>query len=419
MFSLSHGLAATGAIGYSQQSSSISMRNLGLALYILAAFGTITSTIFLGLVFVAVSRFRRESRRKAVAASEVPESELPFLSVMKPVHGLEPRLRETLRTFFQQNYPKYEIVFGARSSEDPAVAIVEELRKEFPTIPVSIIYSGPPQWPNAKVYSLDKMLAAAKSEFVIISDSDVFVHPDYLRNVTAPLLDPKTGLVTCIYRGFPVGGSWAVLEGLGMSVDMTSGVLLADMFEGMKFALGPTMATRKDALAKIGGIGATSDFYSDDFELGRMIAEAGYHVELSHHIIEHMVVDAAFGPSLEHQLRWMKSTRFSRPLGHIGSGLTFALPFGIFGLIGGALMGAPEAGLVLFAWSLLNRALQCVTVGWSVVRDRRTLSLCWLYPARDLFGFMLWVLSFAGGHFDWRGEKYQFQKGGRIVSFRS
>jgi len=348
----------------------------------------------------------------------VPESQLPFVSVMKPVHGLEPRLRETLRTFFLQNYPKYEIVFGARSSEDPAVAVVEELRKEFPTIPVSIIYSGPPAWPNAKVYSLDKMLAAARSEFVIISDSDVFVHPDYLRNVTAPLLDPKTGLVTCVYRGFPVGGSWAVLEGLGMSVDMTSGVLLADMFEGMKFALGPTMATRKDALAKIGGIGATADFYSDDFELGRMIAEAGYQVELSHHIIEHMVVDTSFGASLDHQLRWVKSTRFSRPLGHVGSGLTFAVPFGILGLIGGSLMGATAAGVLLFAWSLLNRILQCLTVGWLVVGDRRTVSLCWLYPARDLFGFLLWVLSFTGGNFEWRGEKYQFQKGGRIVSYR-
>jgi ceramide glucosyltransferase len=130
-------------------------------------------------------------------------------------------------------------------------------------------------------------------------------------------------------------------------------------------------------------------------------------------------VDSAFGPSLDHQLRWMKSTRFSRPLGHIGSGLTFAVPFGILGLIGGVLMGAPGAGLILFTWSLLNRVLQCVAVGWLVVRDSRTLSLCWLYPVRDLFGFLLWVLSFSGGDFEWRGEKYQFQKGGRIVSFRS
>ena len=393
------------------------MHTLGLVLYILAAMGTFTSTIFLGLVFVAVARFRRRLPVKAQRASAVRE--FPFVSVLKPLHGMEPRLRETLRSFFQQEYRGYELVFGARAADDPALAVVADLRNEFPSIAVTVVYSGAPEWPNAKVYSLERMLAAAKSEFVIISDSDVTVHPDYLRNVTAPLLDPNTGLVTCVYRGVPVSGGWAVIEGLGMSVDMTSGVLLADMLEGMKFALGPTMATRKDVLAKIGGIGATADFYSDDFELGRMIAEAGYHVELSHHIIEHMVVDSAFGPSLDHQLRWMKSTRFSRPLGHIGSGLTFAVPFGILGLIAGALMGAPEAGLVLFAWSLLNRILQCLTVGWLVVRDPRTLSLCGLYPVRDLFGFLLWVLSFSGGDFDWRGEKYQFQKGGRIVSFRS
>ena len=394
------------------------MRNLGFVLYILAAVGTVTSTIFLGLVFLAVSRFRRGLPRKMQAISEVPQGALPFVSVMKPVHGMEPRLKETLRSFFQQDYPKYEIIFGARNADDPAVAVVEELRQEFPAIPVSLVYSGPPQSPNAKVYSLDKMMTAAKSDYVIISDSDVFVQPEYLRNVTAPLLDPKTGLVTCVYRGVPVGGSWALLEGLGMSVDMTSGVLLADMFEGMKFALGPTMATRKDALAKIGGIKVTANFYSDDFELGRMIAEAGYHVELSPHIIEHMVVDTDFVPSLDHQLRWMKSTRFSRPLGHLGSGLTFAVPFGILGSIGGILMGAPAAGALLLACSMLNRILQCVTMGWSVVRDKRAITLCWLYPARDLFGFLLWVLSFTGGRFDWRGEKYQFQRGGRIVSYR-
>jgi ceramide glucosyltransferase len=395
------------------------MRNLGFVLYILAVVGTVTSSIFLGLVFAAVSRFRRRLPKKLQAVVAVPDAALPFVSVMKPLHGVEPRLRETLRSFFQQDYPHYELIFGARNGEDPALAIVSDLQREFPHVPATVVYSGPPQWPNAKVFSLDKMLASAKSDYVIISDSDVFVHPDYLRNVTVPLLDPKTGLVTCVYRGVPVGGSWAVLEGLGMSVDMTSGVLLADMFEGMKFALGPTMATRKDALARIGGIGATADFYSDDFELGRMIADAGYHVELSHHVIEHMVVDTDFGPSLDHQLRWMKSTRFSRPVGHVGSGLTFAVPFGILGLVGAAMMGTFEAGVLLFGWSLLNRVLQCVTVGWSVVRDRRALALCWLYPARDLFGFMLWVLSFTGGHFDWRGEKYQFQKGGRIISYRS
>jgi len=149
-----------------------------------------------------------------------------------------------------------------------------------------------------------------------------------------------------------------------------------------------------------------------------LIWAAGYKVIFSHHIIQHVLTPRSLKRTLGDQLRWMKSTRFSRPLGHVGSGLTFAVPFGILGLIGGLLMGVPEAGLLLFGWSLLNRILQCVTVGWSVVRDRRAIRLCWLYPARDLFGFLLWVLSFTGGDFDWRGEKYQFQKGGRIVSYR-
>jgi Glycosyltransferases, probably involved in cell wall biogenesis len=210
------------------------MHTLGLVLYILAAVGTFTSTVFLGLVFVAVARFRRGLPAKVRQVSEV--GGLPFVSVLKPLHGMEPRLRETLRSFFQQEYPKYEIVFGARAGDDPALAVVDELRREFPSVPVSIVYSGAPQWPNAKVYSLEKMLAVAKSEFAVISDSDVTVPPDYLRNVTAPLLDLKTGLVTCVYRGVPVTGGWAVIEALGMSVDMTSGVLLADMLEGMKFA---------------------------------------------------------------------------------------------------------------------------------------------------------------------------------------
>jgi len=190
------------------------MHTLGLVLYILATVGTFTSTIFLGLVFVAVARFRQKLPEKMKRVSET--AELPYVSVLKPLYGMELRLRETLRSFFQQDYPQYEIVFGARGAEDGALAVVADLRNEFPSVPVSVVYSGAPEWPNAKVYSLDKMLAVAKSEFAIISDSDVTVHPDYLRNVTAPLLDPNTGLVTCVYRGVPVSGGWAVIEALGM-----------------------------------------------------------------------------------------------------------------------------------------------------------------------------------------------------------
>src|SRR3954471_19327215 len=122
------------------------MHTLGLVLYILATVGTLTSTIFLGLVFVSVARFRRNVPEKMKRVSDA--AELPFVSVLKPLYGMEPRLKETLRSFFQQDYPQYEIVFGARAANDPALAVVSELSKEFPSVPVSVVYSGTPEWPN-------------------------------------------------------------------------------------------------------------------------------------------------------------------------------------------------------------------------------------------------------------------------------
>src|SRR5207253_685229 len=170
-------------------------------------------------------------------------------------------------------------------------------------------------------------------------DSDVFVAPNYLREVAPPLTDAKLGVVTCLYRGLPVGGLWARLEALGMSVEMTSGVLIANMLEGMKFALGPTMATRKDVIEKIGGIAQLGDYCADDYVIGNLADAAGYENALSSHVIDHVVLSHDWTNSWGHQVRWMKSTRYSRPKGHFGSGLTFAAPFGILGLAGGIWAG--------------------------------------------------------------------------------
>jgi ceramide glucosyltransferase len=200
-----------------------------------------------------------------------------------------------------------------------------------------------------------------------------------------------------------------------MSIEMSSGVLVADMLEGMKFALGAIMATRKDVLPSIGGISATKDYYSDDFVLGNLIAAAGYKVVLSHEIVGHVLVPRSLSKTIADQLRWMKSTRFSRPKGHVGSGLTFSVPFGLMALVAAAALGSLRLGIALFAWSVMNRIIQALVVGWGTTRDKRSLILCWLYPLRDLIGFFLWVASFNGGTFFWRGELYRFEPGGRIV----
>ena len=378
--------------------------------------GIISSTVFLVLVLIAVARFKRQSekyRGEVMAAS--PES-LPSVSIFKPVHGMEERLEQNLESFFQQDYPDFEVIVGARSDSDPAIQLARKLQQSYPQVKSRIVISGPPEWPNAKVFTLDKMIRLSRNDFFVISDSDVRVERDFLRNVIPPLFDRKLGLVSCLYRGDPAADFWSQLEALGMSVEMPSGVVVANMLEGIRFALGPAVAFRRDALDAIGGIVSTADYYSDDYVLGNKIWAAGYKVIFSHHFIHHVLTPRSLVRTLGDQLRWMKSTRHSRPLGHIGSGLTFAMPFGLLGLIAGWAIGRLDIGVALFAVAFLNRVVQSITVGWGLLRDSRALRLSWLYPLRDLQGFLVWAASFASHNFYWRGETYRFTAEGRIIA---
>jgi ceramide glucosyltransferase len=370
--------------------------------------GLVSCTGFLVLLAVATLRFRR---RRADTSATV----FPPVCLLKPVCGLEPGLEANLASFFAQDYPNFEIIFGARSSEDPALQVVRAVRKRFPLVPVKVVLSGEPDRPNAKVCSLQKMYAQVSHDYLVISDSDVQVAPNYLREVIAPLLDQKVGLVTCLYRGVPTGGIWSRLEALGMSIEMTSGVVVADMLEGMRFALGPTMAIRRDVLQAVGGFEVLADYCADDYLLGHKVYKSGRQVVLSEHVIDHVVFNRSFKPSILHQLRWMKSTRFSRPKGHIGTFLTFAMPFGLLALGAGAAAGHTVLGLALLGWAVLNRLLMAVTAGWGAVHDRRSLRDCWLYPVRDLMGFFFWSASFIGRKIVWRGDLYRLEYGGKMT----
>jgi len=379
-------------------------------LVLISIIGLVSSTIYLVLVCVAARRFRKVSPNP-----NVDRTDLPLVTVLKPLHGLEPQLERNLESFFQQNYPRFELIFGARSASDPALQIVAALQQKYPEINSSIVLSGEPTYPNAKVFSLEKMLARASSPYLVITDSDVCVNPNCLHDVIIPLLATENGVVTCLYRGVAAGGFWSSLEALGMSVELPSGVLVANMLEGMKFALGPTMATRKDVLDSIGGVTVLGQYCADDYLLGNLASACGKRVILSQHVIRHVAMNTSVRASLAHQVRWMRSTRFSRSAGHVGTGLTYATPFGLLGLAAGVLSQNWALGLGLFVWAFVNRAIQSIVVGWGVIGDRQSLTLCWLYPLRDLMGFAVWCASFAGSQIVWRNERYRLIAGGKMV----
>jgi ceramide glucosyltransferase len=382
----------------------------------LAAIGTLSSTAFLIMTLVAALRYRKLAARARLEALAVPVNSLPPVAILKPIHGMEEQLEQNLASFFEQDYPDFEIILGARDAKNPALEVAERVRARYPQVRSRVVLSGPPTWPNAKVFSLQKMIATTNRSYFVISDSDVRVAPDFLRNTIPPLLDPKVGLVTCMYRGIPASDLWSTLEALGLSVEMSSGVMVADMLEGMRFALGPAMTARRDAIDAIGGIAATADYYSDDFELGNRIWAKGFQVVLSHHIVKNVLTPRSAIRTLGDQLRWMKSTRYSRPVGHLGTGLTFAMPFGLLGFASAAGLGQWGLGLAFLGVAFVNRMIQSAVVGWGIAGDPRSAALCWLYPVRDLAGFFVWAGSYTSRRFYWRGETYAFGKGGRIAA---
>jgi ceramide glucosyltransferase len=376
-----------------------------------AVVGTLSSTVFLGLTFLGVLRFRSEARLQAAAAQENPA--LPPVSVLKPVHGLEAQLKENIESFFRQDYPKYEILFAADTAEDAALEVVREVCARYPQIPARILVTGTP-WPNPVVYSFHCMAETAAHEILVTTDSDVQVSPNYLREVVTPLLDPQAGMVTCLYRGKNAVGFFSGLTAIGMSVEMTAGVLVANLLEGMKFGLGPTTVVRKDSLARIGGYAALRDYIAYDFAIGNLMAKAGYKVALSRHTIDHVVNQKSFRQMWQNQLRWAQTTRYSRPKGHFGSGLIFAMPYGLLGFIAAAGLGYWTWAWLLLGAAVANRLVEAWLVGWTVVRDPRIRQAPWLYPLRDLLGFAVWFASYLGLRYVWRDSRFEL-KGTRIA----
>ena len=384
-------------------------------LFWVAMSGTVTSTIYCVMAIAAAVRFglqkRREDREEATF--------LPRVSMLKPLHGMEPGLERNIESFFEQEYPEFELLFCARQESDEGLQLARRVGERYPQVDARYVTCGEPtpKFHNAKVYSLAKLDSVAKNDLYITSDADVRVTKDYLLRMVQNLKDPRIGLASCVYLGTTDRGAEAgfssQLDAVGKSVEMTSGVLVADMLEGTKFALGASMAVRKESFQKAGGFEELGQFYADDFVLGNRLAMQGVGVRMATHVIRLMVQDTPFGLSFRNQLRWMQSTRRSRPLGHLGSGLTFAMPFGVLGLLWGLLSGHEMIGVVWFVGLVLNRWLQAAAI-LLVMGETAWLRGMLLYPLRDLIGSLLWLGSYGGDKFYYRGKIYTLKDGGRV-----
>ncbi|MFZ2949439.1 MAG: bacteriohopanetetrol glucosamine biosynthesis glycosyltransferase HpnI [Desulfuromonadaceae bacterium] len=341
-----------------------------------------------------------------------PHPSPPGVSILKPVKGMDEKSYDNFASFCRQQYPgELQLVFAVASPDDPVIPVIRQLIQDFPARDITLNINAALHGPNYKVSNLINAFPHARHDIIIVCDSDIKVSPDYLQSVTSHFTDRQVGLVTSLYRTSTVHGIATALEATGFTAEMIPNVLVARQLEGLTFALGASMAVRREALLAIGGFDALTGYLADDYQLGNKVHLAGWRIALDPCFVESVVKPENHMAVLSRQLRWARTMRVSRPGGYLASGVTLPFPAALL-----ATLLAPSPGVGLAAVTLLYGIRLGVSTLFSrrFVRDGLLPRWLWLLPLRDMLAFCTWALSFLGNRVAWRGSRFVLKPGGKI-----
>ena len=373
---------------------------------IVAAAGAVFGTVFYLASIICAWHFWRVSRPTAHGAGFYPP-----VSILKPVRGADTHAYECFRSHCLVDYPQYEIIFGVHDLGDPAAALVERLKKEFPDRRIELVACPRDLGTNRKVSNLIQMVPAARYDHLLINDGDIRVPPDYLRRMMAPLADSKVGLVTALYRAVAGQTLGSELEALSIT-DFAASVLVSYANRrAFHYGFGSTLLFPRRVLEQLGGFEALADFLADDHRLGTLIAQSGYRIVLSNLVVETTLPGYSLSDFWRHQLRWARTVRDASPGGNLGLVLVFGVQWAAMAVLAA---GGTAWTWALFAVAYAARIAALLVTGLGVCGDRGTLRRLWLLPVRDVQALLVWAVSYAGRTVVWRGDRF-ILKHGRLL----
>ena len=385
---------------------------------VMTPLGTLLAAAALGYAvtaWVAVRLWRNKGRERYPAPGAGRAAHTAPVTVLKPLCGAEPGLDNCLRSLCEQDYPGgMQVVFGVQHPADPALAVLEGLKRDYPRLDLTVVVDPTRHGASAKVSNLINMMRAARHDWLVLADSDVRVPPGYLAAVTAPLADPQVGIVTCPYRGVPHPGLWSLLGALFINDWFIPSVRVAALFGSRAFAFGATIALRRDALDAIGGFPAISDQLADDYRLGELTRRCGLRTVLSDVVVDTSVDERTLRQLVQHGLRWLRTIRVVRPGGYTFSAVTFSVPVAALGCV--LARGTPVTLSLLTATVLLRTMLHLTAraPGPTGIAPARSWSQLWAIPLADALGFTLWCGAFVTREVQWRQGRYRVARDGSV-----
>jgi ceramide glucosyltransferase len=349
-----------------------------------------------------VAKFAKQSGIALEKAEDV--------TLLKPLHGAEAALDLNLRSFCTQNYAaEIQMICGVQDPHDPAALFVHNLHARFPDRDIRLAVGSKPHTGNPKIANIVNMMPLAAHDVLILSDSDMHVEPDYVKNIVATLQQPKVGLVTCLYRGRATGGFWSRLAAAAVDQHFLPSVMVGLRFGLAKPCFGSTIALRRQTLERIGGFEAFADTLADDYEMGEAVRLLGFNVAIPPFTLGHTFADASFGELIAHELRWARTIRLVDPIGYAGSVVTHPLPFALAAL---PLSGFSAIAVMILAATLASRLFVPIQVERLPGGGKSALLLS---PLRDLVSFAVFVASFVPGAVSWRGRRYSVESDGSVT----
>lgn len=373
------------------------------------ALGTAGFTIVFSLLSVLAAK-----RFKDLGASfqAVDPETLPPITILKPVKDIERGMYANLASFLSQDYPKFQVLFSLQNPDDPALDILERLRKDFPHVDMEIVVSKNRIGYNPKINNISNAYPFAKHDMIMISDSDIRVKPGFLKRIAAPMADPSLGMVTCFYRSDSGPSLGSIMEALSINAQFLPNVLVAGFLIGLRFGLGAVMLVRRSALEESGGLANLSAHLADDYILGYSVVNAGYRLAFSDAVVESAPSFHSLPEAIAHLMRWSKTIRVCQPAGYLGLVALQSTPFLLlYLLIFGPAHSIITAGLLV----LLARIGSIAWIHWHYLESPDVASqLIWV-PISDLLQFCVWISGFHSGAVLWRGEYYDIAFSGRLV----